>query len=89
MHLPNYNCVLCSLNVEEDIFHLVFDGPFASSYWFSLNLMVSNNSDPLDIMESFKDQLRLPFFMEIIITMCYLTIWVRVQVYRIYLILKK
>ena len=61
MHLPNYNCVFCSLNVEEDIFHLVFDGPFASSYWFSLNLMVSNNSDPLDIMESFKDQLRLPF----------------------------
>jgi hypothetical protein len=74
MDLPDYNCVLYSLNVEEDIFISFLMALFPSSYWFSLNLMVSNNSDPLDIMESFKDQLSSPFFMEIIITMCW-TIW--------------
>jgi hypothetical protein len=24
MHLLDYNCVLCSLNIEEDLLHLLF-----------------------------------------------------------------
>lgn len=31
MHLENYNCVLCHLNVEEEMVHLLFHCPFATA----------------------------------------------------------
>ena len=48
--------------------------PFASACWFSPNLFIPPNSGPFEILESFRDQLQLPFFMEIIVTMAW-SIW--------------
>jgi hypothetical protein len=75
MHLPDYNCVFCMLNIEEDLLHLLFHCPFAHVCWFSLNVYLPNSDDILVILESIKDQINLPFFMEIIIKMCW-AIWI-------------
>jgi hypothetical protein len=74
MHLPDYSCVLCDCNVEEDLIHLLFDCPFALACWDTLHFTVPNTSESSCITESFRAQLQLPFFMEIIITMCW-SIW--------------
>jgi hypothetical protein len=34
----NYNCVLCSQNREETIFHLFFSCPFSKACWNHLNI---------------------------------------------------
>jgi hypothetical protein len=74
MHLDDYNCVFCSLNVEEDLLHLLFHCPFAMACWYSLHVFVPNSVNIAVILESLKDQLHVPFFMEIIVTMCW-AIW--------------
>lgn len=74
MVLQDYNCVLCSHNIEESLFHLFFDCPFAMACWYSLNLVIPVNCTPLQIFEAFKAQLQIPFFLEIIVTMCW-SIW--------------
>lgn len=74
MFLDDYNCVFCIYAVEEDWLHLFFHCPFAITCWFSLHLQVPNSSETEVILEAFKLQLRLPFFMEIIITMSW-AIW--------------
>ena len=74
MQLPDYTCVLCAYNVEEDLIHLLFQCPFALACWDTLHLTVPNTSDSGNITENFRAQLQLPFFMEIIITMCW-SIW--------------
>jgi len=74
MSLQDYNCVLCAQGVEESLFHLMFDCPFAMAFWNTLNLLVLISSSPLQIFEAFKTQLHLPFFMEILVTMCW-SIW--------------
>lgn len=33
MHLPEYTRVLCIINVEEDLAHLVFQCPFSQACW--------------------------------------------------------
>lgn len=33
MHLPDYHCVLCHCNVDEDLAHLLFHCPFAAACW--------------------------------------------------------
>jgi hypothetical protein len=74
MQLTDYTCVLCICNVEEDLIHLLFQCPFSLACWDTLHLIVPNTSDTVNITESFRAQLQLPFFMEIIITMCW-SIW--------------
>ena len=74
MKLMDYTCVLCAYNVEEDMIHLLFQCPFALACWDTLHLIVPNTSDSGSITENFRAQLQLPFFMEIIITMCW-SIW--------------
>jgi hypothetical protein len=74
MDLDDYNCVLCTLNIEEDLLHMLFHCPFAMACWYSLQVFIPNSEDISIILESLKDQLRVPFFMEIIITMCW-SIW--------------
>jgi len=54
--------------------HLLFHCPFVAACWGSLNLIVPNSVDPWFITESLAAQLRLPFAMDIIITMCW-SIW--------------
>lgn len=74
MHLPDYTCVLCHSNVVEDICHLFFHCPFAMACWSAIQVLVPNLQDPCQLVQSFRDQLRLPFAMEVIITMCW-SIW--------------
>jgi len=74
MTLQDYSCVLCTHGIEESLFHLMFDCSFAMACWNTLNLLVPSFSTPLQILESFKAQLHQPFYMEIIVTMCW-SIW--------------
>jgi hypothetical protein len=71
MHLDDYNYVFCTLNIEEDLLHMLFHCPFAMACWYSLQVFIPNSEDISIILESLKDQLRVPFFMEIIIIMCW------------------
>ena len=74
MLLQDYNCVLCNANVEESLTHLFLDCPFAAQRWAMINIQISQQLDPFQNLQSFKDQLGVPFFMEIIILMCW-EIW--------------
>lgn len=74
MALDVYNCAICSIGTEETLIHLFLDCPFAISCWSTLGLFILNPNDPFQTIASFRDQLNLPFFMEVIISMCW-TIW--------------
>lgn len=74
MVLQDYNCVLCNANVEESLFHLLLDCPFASQCWSFINIQVDPNLDPFENLQNCKDQLQVPFLMEIIVLMCWI-IW--------------
>jgi hypothetical protein len=74
MTLQDYNCILCSSSTEESLTHLFLHCPFAVQCWAWLNVQVDQSLDPFQTLQSFKDQLPVPFFMEIIIIMCW-TIW--------------
>jgi hypothetical protein len=75
MHLEDYDCVFCTLHIEEDLIHMLFHCPFAMACWYSLNVLLPNSEDISTILESIRDQLRVTFFMEIIVTMCW-AIWI-------------
>nr|TKW27614.1 hypothetical protein SEVIR_3G268400v2 [Setaria viridis] len=74
MVLPSYNCVLCQQGVEETLFHLLLECPFAQECWIHLSLFPNTQDEPYTILQSFRDQLHVPFFMEVIILMCWI-IW--------------
>jgi hypothetical protein len=66
MALPSFECVLCSLQVEETLEHLFLECPFQQTTWGLLNL--NPPLGPLfETLESFKVQLGVKFFMDIII----------------------
>jgi hypothetical protein len=71
MELLDYNCVLCNNLVEESLTHLMLHCPFASACWNWLNVQVLHHLDAFRNLGSFKLQLQVPFFMEIIILMCW------------------
>lgn len=68
MHLESYNRVLCE-NLVEEI-------NFAKACWNLIGLTVPQSQGPLQILEAFKDQLRVPFFflLEISVIMSW-SIW--------------
>ena len=74
MILQDYNCVLCNATVEESLNHLFLDCPFAAQCWAMINVQVSQQLNPFQNLQSFKVQLGVPFFIEIIILMCW-AIW--------------
>jgi hypothetical protein len=74
MILQDYSCVLCTSSVEESLLHLFLHCPFAVDCWGWLNVQVDTNLDPFQVLQSFRNQLSVPFFMEIIILMCWV-IW--------------
>lgn len=74
MTLQEYECVLCNSSSEENLIHLFLHCPFVVQCWVWLNVQVDQNLDPFQTLQSFKDQLSVPFFMEIITLMCW-TIW--------------
>jgi hypothetical protein len=71
--LQDYNCILFNGTTEETLFHLFLDCPF-STCWAWLQIQIDSSLEPFQIIESFRDQLQVPFFMEVIILMCW-TIW--------------
>jgi hypothetical protein len=76
IELQDYTCVLCSQSAEETLFHLLIliDCPFAAACWNWVGLHVNQQGDLFQYLESFRRQLQIPFFMEIIILMSW-TIW--------------
>nr|TKW21616.1 hypothetical protein SEVIR_4G130700v2 [Setaria viridis] len=74
MFLPPYDCVLCTQGVEEDLFHLLIGCPFAQLCWINIGLFANLDHEPYVVLESFKAELQVPFFMEIIIIMSW-CIW--------------
>jgi len=75
MHMPSYACVCCNLDTEESLIHLFFRCSFAQSCWINLNIILVE-SDTIMILEEIRDQLNLPFFMEITITFCW-SLWMQ------------
>ena len=75
MALPSYSCVCCTLSVEESVFHLFINCPFAHLCWSSIGLVVGQD-DAFITLENLRTQLGVPFFMDIIITMCW-CIWMQ------------
>lgn len=74
MVLQYYNCILCNGLREESLCHLFLECPFAIQCWAWLSIQVDSSLNPFQILETFRDQLQVPFAMEIIIIMCW-TIW--------------
>jgi hypothetical protein len=74
MDLPSYNCVLWNNQIEESLQHLFILCPFASACCNLVNVQISSDLDPFECLDQFNQQLNMPFFMEIIIIMCW-SIW--------------
>nr|TKW01373.1 hypothetical protein SEVIR_8G175700v2 [Setaria viridis] len=74
MALPSYSCVLCQHDNEETLFHLLLQCPFAQECWINISLFANLTDEPYTILTSFKTQLQVPFFMEIIVLMSW-CIW--------------
>ena len=75
MFLPSYDCVCCHLGMEETLSHLFFDCPFALACCARLNILIMGNSS-VQILEAMKDQINLPFSMDIIIIFCW-NLWMQ------------
>jgi hypothetical protein len=74
MHLQLYNCALYEDAVEETVEHLFLLCDFARACWQLIVLTVPQSFGPFQILESFNAQLNVPFFMVVIIIMCW-SIW--------------
>lgn len=74
MVLQDYCCVLCNAVVEEALLHLFLNCPFAIQCWAIINIQVDQSLGPFENLQSFRNQLQVPFFMEVIVIMCW-TIW--------------
>jgi hypothetical protein len=74
MFLQSYNCALCNDSAEETVDHLFLHCGFAKNCWNLIGLTVPHSQGPFQTLEAFRTQLNVPFFMEIIIIMCW-SIW--------------
>jgi hypothetical protein len=74
MFLEDYNYVLCNTSTEETLQHLFLNCPFAKDMWSTLGLDSRSSVDPMQVLEAFRGQLNVPFFMEIITSMSW-AIW--------------
>ena len=63
---PNNLCVMCNDQIAEDISHLFFDCPFAVA-WHKLGFSWSNAVDIHSWIMQGRDDMGLPFFIEIFI----------------------
>lgn len=72
MPLPSYTCVMCSLNHEVTLEHLFLLCPLANTGWLALNVTCPTSwSKIFELFESFKQQLKVPFSMEVVILFCW------------------
>ena len=75
MALPSYFCVCFNLSVEESLAHLFLHWLFAQGCWSTIGLNVGQ-SDLFITLVNLRSQLNVPFFMEVIILMCW-GIWMQ------------
>lgn len=74
MHLDTYTCELCILQRIETTTHLVLKCNFAKACWQLIGVSVITTRPMKQIFTQIQQQLQVPFFMEIIITMSW-SIW--------------
>ena len=71
MILQSHECVLYNQHSRETLEHLFLTCPFATQFWASLGLLVPVFQEHFQVVSSFRRQLNIPFFMEIIILGCW------------------
>lgn len=74
MFLPTYDCALCTNNTEETLEHLFLHCPFVVTCWGVLGLQEPHQADIFVAVDSFKSQLHIPLFMNLVILLCW-SIW--------------
>lgn len=73
-HLPSYNCILCAANAEETLEHLFLRCDLAIACWDLIGVVINDMNDSSQIFEDIRRQLGVPFFMEVMIIICW-SIW--------------
>jgi hypothetical protein len=71
MELEDYTCVLCDRQADESAEHLFLSCPFAMDCWDFFQLRINTNASPFSNLEQLRNQIRQPFFMEIIMLICW------------------
>jgi len=74
MVLDSYSCELCILQREESLKHLFFRCRFARNCWASIGVHYPVHLSPRQLIKRIKRCLNVPFYMEIIVLMCW-SIW--------------
>lgn len=74
MQLDSYNCVMCSLNVEETSAHLFLECPFAKECWNSIGITFQDNILATEAVLQIRAQSSNSFFMIAAIVMSW-AIW--------------
>jgi hypothetical protein len=69
MALESYTCENYIWQNEETLYHLFLRCNFAKSYWNSIDINSSRIAQPEEVSTNLKQQLNVPFSMEIIILM--------------------
>jgi hypothetical protein len=67
MVLPDYNCFLCSLGVEEILIHLLFECLFSKCCWSLLNIQWDTSLCSQDMLIKGQRQFNSPIFREVLI----------------------
>jgi hypothetical protein len=69
MELESYTCENCIWQKEETLYHLFLRCNFAKACWNSIGMNPPRIAQPEEASANLKQQLNVPFFMEIIILM--------------------
>ena len=64
----DHTCLLCGLQVEETVDHMIFSCPFSQSCWARLNIAWPTFPCRLDLLQTTKDGWPNPFFYETFLT---------------------
>jgi hypothetical protein len=67
MHLTCYNCATLECNQEETLMHLFWECPFAQKCWDFVCPLRTRGLPLLEAISDIKENLKVPFYMEIII----------------------
>ena len=74
MTLESYTCENCIWQREETLYHLFLRCNFAKACWHSIGLIPPRIANPEEAAANLKQQLNVPFSMEVIILMTW-SIW--------------
>ncbi|TVU25579.1 hypothetical protein EJB05_28081, partial [Eragrostis curvula] len=69
MHLDSYSSELCIWQREETLIHMFIRFNFAKAAWHRIGIALHLNT--LQVVKFFKRKLAVPFFVDIIIVMCW------------------